>query len=516
MRRYCLLSLDVFIVCFATLLSFGLRENFEISADRALSFIPYLIATLLASPIVFSTMGLDRMVWRFSGRPDYIRVILASFAFVAIAVALTFAYDRLDGVARSLPILQFLACILFLIGARALHKIGHDIQRHRQASPVLLRPSYGSGQLNILIVGISRFTKVYLRAIDEFAPGRVRIAGLLGHSARHVGRLVASHPVIGTPSEIEQILNSLDVHGVSIDQIVITSDFHSLPEADRDALLRAERARGVVLRCLADDFGLLGVPFAHKTQAREIDMMAPELSFQIESSELERIAKRRYWLFKRIIDCAGASFLLMATAPFMAITALFVALNIGLPVLFWQQRPGLGGKPFQLYKFRSMRAGHAPDGRRLTDAERVSRVGILMRRLRLDELPQLFNILRGDMCFIGPRPLLPCDQSDAHRARLLVRPGLTGWAQVIGGRDISPEDKAALDIWYVRNASLSLDLQIFARTAFMVLFGERISRPLIEMAWRELSNAGILRGEVAARINNNSQLNAFSVQEASI
>ncbi len=183
---------------------------------------------------------------------------------------------------------------------------------------------------------------------------------------------------------------------------------------------------------------------------------------------------------------------------------------MGTPVLFWQQRPGLGGRPFRLYKFRTMRAGHDANGRRLSDAERVSSVGTIMRRLRLDELPQLFHILHGEMSLIGPRPLLPCDQADEYRARLLVRPGVTGWAQVVGGRDISPEDKAALDVWYVRNASLALDLEIAARTIPMMLLGERISRPLIERAWRELSEGGILKGELASK--NRDQLSHPSNQ----
>ena len=96
-----------------------------------------------------------------------------------------------------------------------------------------------------------------------------------------------------------------------------------------------------------------------------------------------------------------------------------------------------------------------------------------MRRTRLDELPQLINILLGQMSFIGPRPLLPVDQPADYAARLVVRPGLTGWAQVKGGRDISPADKAALDIWYVHNASLALDARILLNTVAMVLFGER-------------------------------------------
>ena len=128
-----------------------------------------------------------------------------------------------------------------------------------------------------------------------------------------------------------------------------------------------------------------------------------------------------------------------------------------------------------------------------------------MRRTRLDELPQLLNILRGDMSFIGPRPLLLQDQPRASAARLLVRPGLTGWAQVVGGRDISPEDKAALDVWYVRNASLLLELQIAARTVPIILFGERISQALIERARRELTEPGI-NGAPAATLEKHLRI----------
>jgi lipopolysaccharide/colanic/teichoic acid biosynthesis glycosyltransferase len=140
-----------------------------------------------------------------------------------------------------------------------------------------------------------------------------------------------------------------------------------------------------------------------------------------------------------------------------------------------------------------MGAAYAADGRKLSDAERSSGICNLLRRTRADEIPQLFNILRGDMSFIGPRPLLPRDQDPAYRARLLIRPGLTGWAQVVGGREISAEDKAALDVWYVRNASLILDLKVFLKTIPLVFFGERISRRSIESAWNDLRRAGVLR-----------------------
>jgi lipopolysaccharide/colanic/teichoic acid biosynthesis glycosyltransferase len=216
-------------------------------------------------------------------------------------------------------------------------------------------------------------------------------------------------------------------------------------------------------------------------------------AFDIQPRVLEVMNRNPYWTIKRLIDVAASLALLILTTPIMAFIALCCLPTIGRPILFWQQRPGLGGRPFNLYKFRTMKAAYAPDGRELIDEERVSTFGNILRRTRLDELPQLINILRGDMSFIGPRPLLPRDQDDAYRARLLVRPGLTGWAQVVGGRAISAEDKAALDVWYVKHANLLLDLKVVLKTIPIILTGETISRHLIEQAWTDLRTSGTLQ-----------------------
>jgi lipopolysaccharide/colanic/teichoic acid biosynthesis glycosyltransferase len=122
-----------------------------------------------------------------------------------------------------------------------------------------------------------------------------------------------------------------------------------------------------------------------------------------------------------------------------------------------------------------MGGAHDVVGNRLPDELRSSSIGRFLRRSRLDELPQLYNILIGEMSFVGPRPLLPVDQPNGQTSRLLVRPGLTGWAQVNGGRDISPEEKAGLDLWYLENASFRLDIKILWRTLGMMIFGERLN-----------------------------------------
>ncbi len=212
--------------------------------------------------------------------------------------------------------------------------------------------------------------------------------------------------------------------------------------------------------------------------------------FSFSTAEREALLRRPYWQVRRALDIFAAIVLIVALAPLTCLVAALVAFDVGLPLTFWQQRPGAGGRPFRLRKFRTMAAAHDGTGRRAPDEDRLSAIGRFLRHTRLDELPQLFNILTGEMSFVGPRPLLPVDQPSAMSARLLVRPGLTGWAQVKGGREISAADKAALDIWYVRNASFILDLEIVLKTVPLLLFGERVEREAIRQAWTELRGYG--------------------------
>ena len=183
---------------------------------------------------------------------------------------------------------------------------------------------------------------------------------------------------------------------------------------------------------------------------------------------------------KRLVDLA----LVVVALPFllclMAVVALAVRLSLGAPVLFCHQRPGLRGKPFTMYKFRTMtEAGPgSPDGH--ADAERLTALGRTLRSASLDELPQVFNVLRGEMSLVGPRPLLmrylPRYTPEQMR-RHEVRPGVTGWAQVHGRNAVSWEDKFALDVWYVDHVSLGLDLRILALTVWKALCREGISQP---------------------------------------
>ena len=185
-------------------------------------------------------------------------------------------------------------------------------------------------------------------------------------------------------------------------------------------------------------------------------------------------------LIKRAFDVAASATGLIAAAPALAATAAALRVSVGKPVLFRHRRPGLNGKPFTLYKFRTMTEARGADGALLPDSERLTAVGRTVRGLSLDELPQLWNVLKGDMSLVGPRPLLMqyLERYSPQQARRHeVRPGITGWAQVNGRNTVDWERKFELDVWYVDHFSLWLDAKILFRTALSVIRREGISNP---------------------------------------
>ena len=189
------------------------------------------------------------------------------------------------------------------------------------------------------------------------------------------------------------------------------------------------------------------------------------------SGEVCRQAERR---LKDVFDRVGAALGLLFCAPLLLALAVLVRFCLGRPVLFRQPRPGLGGAVFEMVKFRTMRAGPG------TDAERLTAVGRLLRSLSLDELPELLNVLRGEMSFVGPRPLLVSylgRYTPEQARRHAVKPGITGWAQIHGRNALGWEERLAKDVWYVDHWSFGLDLRILARTLWTVVTRRGVSAP---------------------------------------
>ena len=181
---------------------------------------------------------------------------------------------------------------------------------------------------------------------------------------------------------------------------------------------------------------------------------------------------------KRLLDLLGAAVLLVFLAPLLAAVAVAVRLCLGRPVLFFQKRAGLNGQIFTIWKFRSMLDAVDPAGRPLPDAERLTGFGRLLRKTSLDELPQLVNVLCGEMSLVGPRPLLPqyLDRYTPEQARRHeVLPGITGWSQVRGRNALAWEEKFKLDVWYVDHRSLRLDLYILMQTIVTILRRDGVS-----------------------------------------
>ncbi len=212
-------------------------------------------------------------------------------------------------------------------------------------------------------------------------------------------------------------------------------------------------------------------------------------------------ASPRIPISKRIFDLLLTLPGLVVISPILGIVALLIRLKMGSPVLFRQVRPGFMGKPFVNYKFRSMKETRDAQGRPLPDTERLTRLGQFLRSSSLDELPELFNVIKGEMSLVGPRPLLMqyLERYSPEQARRHhVLPGITGWAQVNGRNALTWEEKFRLDVWYVDHWSLWLDLRILAMTFWKAIKQEGISQPGHATAEEFMGNPAQEKGDPAS------------------
>ncbi len=181
---------------------------------------------------------------------------------------------------------------------------------------------------------------------------------------------------------------------------------------------------------------------------------------------------------KRLTDVVLSCLLLLLTAPILLVAMIAIALTLGRPVLFTQDRTGHSGQRFRLLKLRTMRNAHDREGRPLPDAERITRLGRLLRKSSIDELPELVNVVRGEMSLVGPRPLLPRYDpwySEYESLRFAMRPGITGLAQISGRNGVGWDSRLELDVRYVIGWSYGLDLRIFARTVWLAIAGSGVA-----------------------------------------
>jgi lipopolysaccharide/colanic/teichoic acid biosynthesis glycosyltransferase len=289
-----------------------------------------------------------------------------------------------------------------------------------------------------------------------------------------VHRSLNGYLIAGSPSHASKIFDEYAAHGVEIHKIVVAILPENLSSAAWGEIKRISRQRRIALEILPER--LLLSPSSKKlAQIHSGD-------FRHERSST---SGRWVWKLKRIVDILFAAAVLIVVSPLAIIVALLVLVDVGYPVVFWQQRLGRFGRPLHVYKFRTMRAPFDRKGHPVPDSERLSPVGQFLRATRLDEIPQLWNVLTGEMSVVGPRPLLPIDQPNTYSTRLDVRPGLTGLAQISGGKLLSIEEKDAFDEHYVRHGSIFLDFSILARTLWVMLRGDRRNEAIIAGALAE-------------------------------
>jgi lipopolysaccharide/colanic/teichoic acid biosynthesis glycosyltransferase len=481
------LACDLILVALATIAASITRENFEIIDVKLIALLPYLVITLAAAGIVLPVLGIHRSSWQFTSMRDCLRISAATVVIVLSAVAIGFLLNRLDGIARALPLIQSLLITSFLIGVRILKRESHD--RRVRSTPMA-----SDRAQTVLLIGLNKLAEFYLQCIAEFHSSHVRVAGVLGEGGR-IGRSVHSHPVLGEPEQVVGALRRLETHGVFVDCILVAALPNDLSHAVQKSLSHIQETTTIRVEYLAERMGIQPPPARAFDEKHALEGPVGSTVRAVDKA----LGQAAYHRAKRAIDVSASVLAVTLLMPLFLLVGFLVAADVGLPLVFWQERPGLRGRPFRLYKFRTMGDAHDADGQRKSDEERISAVGNFLRRTRLDELPQLFNILKGDMSFVGPRPLLPVDQPIDCATRLVVRPGLTGWAQIKGGRQISPSDKAALDVWYVRNMSLALDLEIVLGTVPMLIFGERVAESSSDQAWRGSAANQVIQQEISVR-----------------
>src|SRR6516162_8447722 len=348
--------------------------------------------------------------------------------------AVLFTLTRLDGIPRSMPLIHGLLLAGGLLAARVFVRIvaseDNDPPEHQYR--------------------------------------RERVIAVLDEDAAMIGRAISAVQVLGAPHELEAIVSEFAIHGIGTDRIVIAGEADFLSAPVLHEVERICKKRQIELTFLPRMIGL----------SERKPTTAPAVTPKpVESGPT--FALPPFFRLKRWIDIVGSLALIVLFFPLLVLAGVLVLLDIGPPIFFWQERLGRKGRPFLIYKFRTLKAPFDSTGHPTTGSRRPSAVGRFLRATRLDELPQLLNVLFGEMSLIGPRPLLPEDQPTNTSIRLSVRPGISGWAQVNGAKLVTKEEKEKLDKWYIRNASLWLDLRIIMMTIKVVLRGRISSQEIL-------------------------------------
>jgi lipopolysaccharide/colanic/teichoic acid biosynthesis glycosyltransferase len=381
--------------------------------------------------------------------------IVEAVLFVELMTcAAMFTITRLDGIPRSMPFIHGMLLAGGLIAARMVVRV---VFSEAEASH-----DYHSRRERIILIGANRFAAAFIQLLRAYAPQREPVIAVLDQDAAMVGRAIAGVQVLGAPDELDSVITEFAIHGVDTDRVVVAGEVDFLRSAALAQIERICEKRQIELSFLPRMIGV--------TEWKVPEKVGTVMLLQRQPSP----PIRAYFRVKRAIDVIASLALIILLSPFFLIASFLVLLDVGTPILFWQERVGWKGRAFLIYKFRTLGAPFDSDGTPVFSGRQPSAIGQLLRVSRIDEWPQLLNVLLGEMSLIGPRPLLPEDQPSNAALRLSVRPGITGWAQIHGAKLVTREEKEKLDEWYVRNASFWVDLWIAVAT-LRLLLGRRLS-----------------------------------------
>lgn len=478
---------DAFWALVAPMLALFFRDAYILSYQGALTTVLYCFLAASFSMVGFLIFRLrDQMAQYFSVH-DAIDVVKAVLFAEFMNVIVLFTFTRLEGIPRSTPLIHALVLAAGLIAARTFVRLFHS-------DGVVAKGQASNASEHIIMIGATRLSSLYIKIVDTYFRGRHKVIGVLDVRPRMVGRTISGVRVIGSPHDLKSIIDEFAVHGIQASRIIYGGDGGYLPEFVLEKIERVCDERNIRLDFVSKLIGLddLSASF------HESPLSPAESAASPEESTAPNFASRPYFQFRRYFDFVAAMAMTIILLPQFVFVSIVALLDVGYPVLFWQQRIGQGGRAFLIYKFRTLRAPFDRFGRPVPEQQRLSWVGALLRRMRLDELPQLLNVLVGDMSLIGPRPLLPEDQPQESDARIMVRPGITGWAQVNGGTALTPKEKGALDEWYVHNASLWLDFRIMMMTIRYLMIGRDVR------SFRALAASRALRSSRAKEFKRRS------------
>jgi lipopolysaccharide/colanic/teichoic acid biosynthesis glycosyltransferase len=473
--RVRLSAVDVTLAAVSPFVALYLRNVDLGSAGGMFAADSFALISFATSLIAFRLFRISSTIPRYISVGDLLTLAKAVVAGDLMTAMVLFTITRLDGIPRSVPAIHAVILGVGLLASRGLASV---VARHRRRAD---RPQTAA-VVNMILIGLNDWSVLLIKFLKAHAPDRWRVIALLDEEPRWFGRSVNGVQVFGPPAHLEALVEEFAGHGVRTDRVVVVGGVGAL---SKDALAGVRRscARHNLDLVLAPD--LLGIGSAECVGHSARRDLVPSSPLPPE------IPPAPYHRLKRFFDAAAALILILWLLPLLILAAILVFLDVGSPVLFWQQRAGHGGRELQLYKLRTLRPPFDRRGQRIPEERRVSLIGRLLRHTRIDELPQLLNVLVGDMSLIGPRPLLPQDQPPSSTLRLTVRPGITGWAQVNGGTSLSPTEKEVLDVWYIRNASPWVDLRIIWMTVLILLRGERRSeKALAQARYSEAVQAG--------------------------